>query len=77
MLQPPTAGSEAMEAESEADFEVVPFAGAAFTRATAEAGGPPPTNQQLMEIIEHMARQINDLQVEMTRLRLEPSPEPT
>jgi hypothetical protein len=30
-----------------------------------------------MEIIEHMARQINDLQVEMARLRLEPSPEPT
>jgi hypothetical protein len=66
-----------MEAESEADFEVVPFAGTAFTPSTAEAGSPPPTNQQFMDIIERMARQINDLQVLMERLRLEPSPEPT
>ena len=77
MSQPSIAGSEAMEAAGEADFEVVPLAATASTPSTAEAGSPSPTNQQLMVIIERMSRQINDLQVEMERLRLEPSPEPS
>jgi hypothetical protein len=65
-----------MDAESEIDFEVIPTVAAAAQPQAAGAAGPTENEQQIMQMIEHMARQIIDLQTGVARMRLEPAAEP-